>query len=647
VDHATALVPGAVLVALALQAGGFYPDSWGWIAVGLVALLVLRTTLAERPFEGISATLLVALSALALLGAWTLASSWWSHSPGRAMIEYSRLLLYVLALLALGSVPWSRRRTTIALAGVVAGIGVVAGVALVSRLAPELWTAPAAADPRRLAWPITYWNGLGLLMAGGIVLALHIASWTSSSRALRPFAAALIPALSVTLYMTLSRGAILVGAAGLVLYAVLGRPRALLCALVAAGPPTVVAVLAAYDAPALLGVDQTAPEVLQEGREVRETLLLAMLAAAAVRTALLPLDGWLGRLKLRPLRWPARVGLAVSALAAIAAGTVLTGAASWARAQGETLLRGSATRNDDIRTRLLSVDSDGRFALWRVALDAFEQRPLSGQGAGTYELLWKRERALPSQVIDAHSLYVETLAELGAVGLALLAVGVLALIVGALVRARGAERPLYAAVAAALLVWAAHAAVDWDWELAAITIWLFGVSGVALAASKGASPLAFRLPRMPRVVISLALLVLLLAPLNVSRSQAHLNAAVDAFVDDDCAVTIDESLAAVERLGSRADGWELLAYCNIRLGAPELAVRAARQAVRLDPDSWDRHFALALALAAAGEDPRRAAARAVELNPLDPSAQAALEAFSSGGPKAWARRAARIPVPVF
>jgi hypothetical protein len=68
--------------------------------------------------------------------------------------------------------------------------------------------------------------------------------------------------------------------------------------------------------------------------------------------------------------------------------------------------------------------------------------------------------------------------------------------------------------------------------------------------------------------------------------------------------------------------------------------------MRLDPESWDHHYALALALAAAGRDPRPAAADALRLNPLDPMSQAAVHAFSTGGQRAWARRAARLPVPV-
>src|SRR3954447_535044 len=210
----------------------------------------------------------------------------------------------------LGSVPWSRRRTTVALTGVLVAVAAVAGAGLVSRVAPDLWSAPPGNDPRRLAWPITYWNGLGLLAMVGLLLALHLASWTGSSRVLRPLAAAVLPGLAVTLYLTLSRGAIAAGALGLAVYLVLGRPRALVCTLIAAGAPTVVAVLAAYRAPSLLGFDPSLPGTMHDGHRVAHTLLLATLAAAVLRAILLPLDALLARLELRSLPVPWRAGLA-------------------------------------------------------------------------------------------------------------------------------------------------------------------------------------------------------------------------------------------------------------------------------------------------------------------------------------------------
>lgn len=55
-----------------------------------------------------------------------------------------------------------------------------------------------------------------------------------------------------------------------------------------------------------------------------------------------------------------------------------------------------------------------------MALDQFEAHPIAGGGAGTYRGYWLVHRPLPIYVANAHSLYLETLAEEGVVGLAAL-----------------------------------------------------------------------------------------------------------------------------------------------------------------------------------------------------------------------------------
>ena len=56
---------------------------------------------------------------------------------------------------------------------------------------------------------------------------------------------------------------------------------------------------------------------------------------------------------------------------------------------------------------------------WRVAWHELAANPLLGSGAGTFADWWLRLRTVPQSTHEAHSLYLETLAELGPVGLAL------------------------------------------------------------------------------------------------------------------------------------------------------------------------------------------------------------------------------------
>ena len=116
---------------------------------------------------------------------------------------------------------------------------------------------------------------------------------------------------------------------------------------------------------------------------------------------------------------------------------------------------------------------------WNVAWEEVANAPLTGKGAGTFDLAWLERQPIPAQVADAHSLYLELLAELGLVGLGLLALALAPPLVAAF---RGAD----AAAAGGYVAFLVHAGVDWDWELPAVTV--AGLAcGVALLARERAS----------------------------------------------------------------------------------------------------------------------------------------------------------------
>jgi hypothetical protein len=90
-----------------------------------------------------------------------------------------------------------------------------------------------------------------------------------------------------------------------------------------------------------------------------------------------------------------------------------------------------------------------------------------GGGAGSYAGFWMQHRRVTDTVHDAHNLYLETLAELGPVGLLLLALA-LGTPLAAIRRARAA--PLATTICAAYSAFLLHAVADWDWELPAVTL---------------------------------------------------------------------------------------------------------------------------------------------------------------------------------
>ena len=102
---------------------------------------------------------------------------------------------------------------------------------------------------------------------------------------------------------------------------------------------------------------------------------------------------------------------------------------------------------------------------WAVAWHALDS-PFRGLGSGAFAQLWAIERPVGVNAIDAHSLFLESLLELGVVGL----VFVVATLSVPLVAAARLGGGWAAGATGAYVAFLMHAAVDWDWEMPAVTI---------------------------------------------------------------------------------------------------------------------------------------------------------------------------------
>jgi O-antigen ligase len=641
-------LPGALTVYLSFNAGGYFVGAPATVAVVLALVLVLRATLAERPLAGFSGWSISIAVPLGLFAVWMLLSGLWSDAPARALLEFQRPLLYLLTFLLFASLSRTPERLRWMLRGLALGIVVVCTVALITRLAPDVWPTRPNFARDRLSYPLTYWNALGLLAALGLTLCLHLSASTREPAPVKVAGAALIPVLVTTLFFTFSRGAIAAALLAAVAYVVIGRSRGLVGALAAALPAATIAVSAAYGADALGSGNPTVPDAISQGHHLALIVALCALGAGVVRAVLLPLDGFLMRLRLPArVRRPALIAAVAIPLVGIGIALAAADAPAYVEHQYHRFVEGDVLhRGRDARGRLTSPANNGRLEHWRVALDGFDKAPLRGNGAGTYQFLWARHKPGNFTVVDGHSLYIEVLGELGIVGLVLVASALLALLAGLVARVwRGGEnRPLYAVVLALTLAWAVHAGIDWDWEAPAVTIWLFAVGGLAVSARRAKGRL-WRAPRpTTRVVIALGCLALAITPLLAAVSQHHLDRSVAALQRGDCRQSIDSALDSLGALAVRPEPWEIMGYCDSRLGANALAVRALRKAVARDPGDWHFHYGLALVSAAAGKDPRPALGKAVALNPRGHVVRDASERFRAARRSSWPRIARRAPL---
>jgi hypothetical protein len=311
---------------------------------------------------------------------------------------------------------------------------------------------------------------------GGLVAVAIVAR--PPTRALQALAAASSAPLAAGLYLTSSRASVLAVAVGLVVVVALEEERSALvaAALVIASGAVVVAWLCRRSG--LLAA------ATAEGGTVREARLLGLwVAVVAVALALAaPLTPRITRVLRRAT--PAQRAVGGTALAVV----LLAGAAAAAATRGHRLL------------------AEGyRPTYWRVAWHEYLAHPWLGSAAGTFGDWWL-SAGVPLQAggaLDAHNLYLETLAELGPFGLALLVAALLVPLVAAVLARR---RPFVAAAAGAYVALLAHAAVDWDWEMPAVM-----VTGLVCAAALLVAAREGRAQSEPSPLARAAALVLVLA----------------------------------------------------------------------------------------------------------------------------------------
>jgi hypothetical protein len=389
---------------LAFASGGYFDRTRLWAGIAACALVVAAAAVVPSPLPRARSGR-VAVAGLAALTAWTGLSLLWAPLGAPAAADFQRALLYLAALVAAAA--WLRgpRASAAAEPALAAGIVAVVAYGLGERVLPgvlEYARSPAAGG--RLNQPVTYWNGMGALAAIGLALSAGIVAEADRRPAVRALAAAAAGPLGAGIALSFSRGALLAAAVG-ALAALATRPtRGQLAGFGVVGAAAAVAGIVAAVLPVASSLEGSPSGATRDGAILGVTLL-AVGAAAAFAQHRLPrragaLPGALGDRRL--------FAGAAAVLAVGVVGVVL------AQDGGEARPAFGADAG-----RLGSVETN-RGAYWRVAAATAAEHPLTGTGAGGWRVEWLRERRIAEAAKDAHSLPLETAAELGIVGLAAL-----------------------------------------------------------------------------------------------------------------------------------------------------------------------------------------------------------------------------------
>ncbi len=616
--------------------GGFPIESRNPFAIGIWWAVLVGVGVAVLPFARPAAEAVVAVAFLAGLAGWTLASAAWAPSGEAVLSEFDLAALYlgvfVITIIA------ARRATADQWAdGLAIGIGLVAVLALASRLRPGLFPGSgdvAAAIPSassRLSYPIGYWNGLAALAALGFPLLFRIALAGRSTTA-RSLALAGIPVLATTIYLTSSRGGAVAAALGVaVLVALTDRRWQALGAIVVGGLGSVLAILV-FATRDYLTNGGTGALANAQGRSAA-LLVAAVVVGTGAAFAFALRIGSNVRLP------PAWVGRALAAVAALVLVAGLVAAHPIRRFDHFRAPPATGLPSDvDTTAHLFSSAGNGRWQFWSAAASQFRHHPLIGDGAGSYGRWWNQHGSFAYTTEHAHSLYLETLGELGIVGLLLLLGGLSAAVVavGRRIRTRRDRDLLMPALAGALAAYLLSAGIDWVWELPAITGVAFVVLGLLVGPATSTAPQPRAVPSPPRedrtthghrlaprlVGLALAWLILcaqalpLLAQLKISSSQAAVRAA-----DTDAALGAARAARALEPWA--ASPYLQLALVEEQSGDVRSALGFIHAAIRRDRSDWRVWLVAARLEVKAGrsDEARASVAHVRALNPRSPLLQ--------------------------
>jgi O-antigen ligase len=316
--------------------------------------------------------------------------------------------------------------------------------------------------------------------------------------------------------------------------------------------------------------------------------------------------GALASVALSAPRLDRRVVIAVAAATAVAIVVALVRVGGPAAAVREFSGAGPTVKNG-ARGRLLSLSGSSRAQYWHVAWGEYESHPLGGVGAGGFQRSWLRLRPAPLPVLDAHSLYLETLAEVGPFGLALLLAALLLPVVAG-IRSRG--DPLAAAGLGGYLVFVVHAAQDWDWELPAVTLAGLVCGCALLLVAERARLSLWRTARVAGTAAAVALALVALAGLAGNESVAAARSALDR---DDSSAAARDALWAERLLPWSSVGARLRGEAYLSEGDVDRARKHFERATRKDGGDWEAWADLALVTQGGARE--RAVARARQLNP--------------------------------
>ena len=384
----------------------------------VVAGAVILTPPGRRAYGLWPVGLLLAFTALTAL------SVVWSVQPDNSWQDAGRMLAYSAVFgAAVALVRAAPTRWPAVLGGGTLAAVVVCGYALLTKV------FPAGLDAHdiyaRLQAPYGYWNAIGLTAAMGVIGCMWLGARRAGHALLSALAYPAMGLLLLTLMLAYSRGALIALAVGLALWFCIVPLRLRGAAVLLSGAVGAGLVVAWDFSRHALSADSVALHArVIAGRQLGVLVVAMLIVLAIVGLAIGFSTGRLpgGRVSVQTRRNAGAILLSILALAVVAFAGAL--AASHRGFTGSishgfhSLTNPHAAVPPNTPGRLTAIGSV-RARYWNEALKIFQANPVLGTGARSYGTARLRYRTEDLEAKDAHGFLVQTLADLGLVGLAL------------------------------------------------------------------------------------------------------------------------------------------------------------------------------------------------------------------------------------
>jgi hypothetical protein len=531
----------APVLYLALRGGGYDTVVYSQVSLAVWWIVLLGVVVGVLPVARIGRLAWVCIGLLGAFALWTLIAAGWSSNDEQTIDQLGRVGSY-LGWLVLGLCVLRRNTLRPLASGLGTAFGIVGLLAVLSRLYPAAFPHNQAltffpGSENRLSYPLNYADGTAEFIAIGLPLLLTIAT-RARTLAAQALAASAVPVSALAIVLTASRGGVLAAIVTVAFFYLLSHdrlPKLATGLVAAAGSAILIAGLLHRSA---LRAGLSGSRAVSERHQLALIVVVVCVGVALVQVAI----GLVARYARRPATLAITRRRAAQVLAGVVVAAVIvavaTGVPGQLAHQWRVFKDGGVTQvaPGNVFSRLGNVGGSNRYQYWTAAVHAFESKPLTGIGPGNFQFYWAQHGSVFEPIINAHSLYLETLAETGVVGLALLA-ALLAAVLGTGVwlvfRAPPLMRTWLAGATAAFAGFCAAAAWDWVWQLPAIPIAALllgaGIVGCRESRPREANARWQRLgPRALLAVLAVASLIAVAVPFAATSAYRASQGAVEA-----------------------------------------------------------------------------------------------------------------------